>query len=174
MAGGQGVLNLSNCIRPCKFSGSHSQIYGLFHKSADESLNSVYVEIQQTQKSWGLNPVLHNEKPLHWEAHSAQLEKAHVQQWRRSATKTKFRKTNCKFSINGELQWYFMCFIILLVVGFFFGHMARGILPYIPKDQTGPPVLEVQSLNHWTTREIPKYFILRVHFMQRSVTKCCY
>ena len=34
--------------------------------------------------------------------------------------------------------------------------MARGILVPPPGTYLAPPALEAQSLNHWTTREVPK------------------
>ena len=88
-----------------------------------------------------------------------------LQRWRCSTAKAKLlldRKTNCKLSINGELQWYFMCFIVLLVFFFFFAIWHVGSYLTSPtKDQTRPSVLEVQSLNRWTTREVPLHFIFK-------------
>ena len=49
----------------------------------------------------------------------------------------------------------FFCF-------FFFAtwHM-ESYLTSPTKDQTRPPVLEVQSLNHWTTKEVPTHFMFK-------------
>ena len=35
-----------------------------------------------------------------------------------------------------------------------------GVLVPWPEIELTPPVLEVQSLNHWTTREVPKHNFL--------------
>ena len=39
---------------------------------------------------------------------------------------------------------------------FFFGPAACGILVSRPGIEPSPPALEVQSLNHWTAREVPQ------------------
>ena len=38
----------------------------------------------------------------------------------------------------------------------FFDHKAGGILPPRTRDQSAPPALEGEGLNHQTTREVPK------------------
>ena len=38
----------------------------------------------------------------------------------------------------------------------FFGHKAGGILAPQARDQSAPPALEGEGLNHQTTREVPK------------------
>ena len=39
-------------------------------------------------------------------------------------------------------------------------HAACGILVPSPGTEPVPPVLEAPSLNHWTTREAPKFGLL--------------
>ena len=45
--------------------------------------------------------------------------------------------------------------VLLLFYRGFFGHEACGILAPGPGIKPVPPALEVQSLNHWTSREVP-------------------
>ena len=47
--------------------------------------------------------------------------------------------------------------IIIIIIILFFGRVARGILVPQPGIEPVPPAVEVQSLNHWTTREVPHY-----------------
>ena len=44
-----------------------------------------------------------------------------------------------------------------IVVGFFFGCLACRILVSPRGIKPTSPAVEVQSLNHWTTREVPSY-----------------
>ena len=53
-----------------------------------------------------------------------------------------------------------------LIIYFFFGHMARGILVPQPRIKPRPTVMKVRRLYHWTTREFPA-----VHFL--CLTKRC-
>ena len=50
---------------------------------------------------------------------------------------------------NNEARYF--CFIALL----FFSCAAYGILVFQPEMEPAPPAVEVQSLNHCTTREVP-------------------
>ena len=43
-------------------------------------------------------------------------------------------------------------------------YVACGILVPQPGLEPGAPPMEVQSLKHWTTREIPNIFLLNVNF----------
>ena len=54
---------------------------------------------------------------------------------------------------------YFHHFIL-----FIFGH-ALGLWDLVPRPgiESAPAALEVQSCNHWTTREAPTFFILEYH-----------
>ena len=107
-----------------------------------------------------------HKKPLHWEAHSAQLEKAHVQQWRCSATKAKLIHFKTEKPIaNFLLMVNYNDILCVSSFCFFFATWHRGSYRTSPtKDQTRPPVLEVQSLNHWTTKEVPIHFIFKSTF----------
>ena len=40
--------------------------------------------------------------------------------------------------------------------------MACGVLVTRPGIELTPPALEARSLNHWTAREVPIYFILKL------------
>ena len=57
-------------------------------------------------------------------------------------------------SISLQLSFVSIC---LLFFFFFFWrhHIACGILVPQPGIEPAPPALEAQSLNHWTTREVP-------------------
>ena len=57
--------------------------------------------------------------------------------------------------VNKEIGFFCFCF--------WPRHAACGIL--VPQSRIGPapPALEVQSLNHWTTREVPKEIVLKWH-----------
>ena len=44
---------------------------------------------------------------------------------------------------------------IYIYIFFFFGRAAYGILIPRPGMEPVPPAIEAQSLNHWTTREVP-------------------
>ena len=39
--------------------------------------------------------------------------------------------------------------------------MACGILVPQPGMEPAPPAVEVQSLNHWTTREVPDFIVFK-------------
>ena len=58
-----------------------------------------------------------------------------------------------------------MIFYVFHRFFFFFATWHMGSYRTSPtKDQTRPPVLEVQSLNHWTTKEVPIHFIFKSTF----------
>ena len=50
--------------------------------------------------------------------------------------------------------------------------MVCGILVPRPGIEPTPPALEVWSLNHWTTREVPNVFILRRVMLKYLGVKC--
>ena len=59
------------------------------------------------------------------------------------------------------IGWGEGCFIIISLFFIFWWHPeAGGILFPQPGIGPRPPALEVQSLNHWTTREVPKRLLL--------------
>ena len=43
---------------------------------------------------------------------------------------------------------------------YLFCHVSCGILVPRPGVQPAPPAVEAWSLNHWTTREVPKWLFL--------------
>ena len=49
----------------------------------------------------------------------------------------------------------FCGFLFVCFLTFWPHHVARGILVPGPGIKLMPPALEAQSLNHWTTREVP-------------------
>ena len=49
---------------------------------------------------------------------------------------------------------------------------ACGILAPRPGMEPVPPAVEAQSLNHWTTREVPSYFQLNLSFIISKVFLC--
>ena len=57
--------------------------------------------------------------------------------------------------------------------------MAGGILVPRPRIKPTPPAVEVQSLNHWTTREVPNvllflfFNILKLSFILAVVSLDC-
>ena len=64
------------------------------------------------------------------------------------------------------LSWVETCFLIqelnssqerLYGELFFSLGMGCGILNFLTRDRTCTPCLELQSLNHWTTREVPQW-----------------
>ena len=55
--------------------------------------------------------------------------------------------------------------LLLLCFGFFFGHVACGILVTLPGIEPVPPSLETWSLNHWTARKSPLLQFLKKKFM---------
>ena len=66
-------------------------------------------------------------------------------------------KTINKIAISTYLtiiKYLFMYLCIYLFL--FFGHTACGILVPWPGIEPVPPVVEVQSLNYWAAREVPK------------------
>ena len=52
-----------------------------------------------------------------------------------------------------------ICPPIVFFFFFFFGCLACGILVSPPRIKLASPAVEVQSLNHWTTREVPIHFL---------------
>ena len=58
-------------------------------------------------------------------------------------------------------------FVCLFLV-FWPHHAACGILVPLPRIEPAPPAVKVRSLNHWTTREIPR-FLLCVALCQISL-----
>ena len=54
---------------------------------------------------------------------------------------------------------------------FFFGHTTQqaGILVPQPGIEPTPPAVEAQSLNHWTTREVPVIQLLKIHDPRASL-----
>ena len=67
--------------------------------------------------------------------------------------------------LGGYLSFYFYflnyIFIYLAVLGL--GCSTRDIVPW-PGIKPGPPALGAQSLNHWTTREVPVLLLLSFIF----------
>ena len=57
---------------------------------------------------------------------------------------------------------YQVVFFFFKLINYFFWlrHVAHGILVPRPGIEPVPPVLEVPSLNHWTTREVPTSYLL--------------
>ena len=58
---------------------------------------------------------------------------------------------------------------ILLQYWFFFGHETCGQLEIEPTS----PGLEAQSLNHWTTREVPMYLTFLNYLLFLLVLRLC-
>ena len=50
--------------------------------------------------------------------------------------------------------------------------MARGILVPQPRMEPEPPALEVQSLNHWTTGEVPSFFLSALDNFFKYIQLC--
>ena len=62
---------------------------------------------------------------------------------------------------------YFIYYFILFYVLIWPYHAAFGILAPRPGMEPEPPAVEVWSLNHWTTREIPAFY----PFLLSAVTR---
>ena len=61
------------------------------------------------------------------------------------------------------LKFIYIVFLVsYFVFIFWLHHAAFGILVPQPGIEPSPPALEAQSLNHWTTREVPYYTIILV------------
>ena len=59
--------------------------------------------------------------------------------------------------------WETPASVFYLLIFYFFGHAAAcRILVPRPGMDAVPPVVEAQSLNHWTTREVPFQFFIYV------------
>ena len=65
----------------------------------------------------------------------------------------------------------FQCFFKKII--YLFGHTTRHAkLPH-PRIEPVPPAVEAQSLNHWTTREVPNAFKnSNEYFIQDYCDKC--
>ena len=59
-----------------------------------------------------------------------------------------------------NLLQYCFCFMF-----WFFDHEAGRIFSSLTRDQTCTPCIGRQTLNHWTTREVPIYYIFLVLFL---------
>ena len=72
-----------------------------------------------------------------------------------------FQNLGLKLTLSTDMFIYlfiFLYFIIFLILkSFFFGlhHAAFGILVPQPGIESITPAEEIQSLNHWTTRQVP-------------------
>ena len=54
-----------------------------------------------------------------------------------------------------------LCFLIFKKIVFIYGHTSTcGILVPQPRIEPTSPTFEAQSLNHWTTREVPCFALL--------------
>ena len=73
-------------------------------------------------------------------------------------------QTNSKFFENFQFlkiyQVSFFFFFAVVVVPFWLCHMVCGILVPHPGIEPRPPAVAVWSPNHWTTRELPRFFVL--------------
>ena len=58
-------------------------------------------------------------------------------------------------------MYIFILFFYFLLFNFFFCHVACGILVPWPRIEPLPFGVEVQSLNHWTAREVPQIYIFK-------------
>ena len=65
-------------------------------------------------------------------------------------SQTKPLNSGMCFTLNSPFQFGLVIFFVCL----FFGCTQHVELPY-PEIKPVPSALEVQSLNHWTTREVP-------------------
>ena len=69
-----------------------------------------------------------------------------------------------------SLCWNFVTILVLFyVLGFFFGNETCGQLEIEPTS----PGLEAQSLNHWTTREVPMYLTFLNYLLFLLVLRLC-
>ena len=56
---------------------------------------------------------------------------------------------------------------------FFFGHSTRDFSPPTRDETHAPPAVEAQSLNHWTTKEVPRkgfFFKSQIGCIHEKVT----
>ena len=60
-----------------------------------------------------------------------------------------------------SMHWLIYCWLNLIPHFFFWPHcVVCGILVLWPAIEPVPPAVETRSLNHWTAREVPLFFIL--------------
>ena len=55
-------------------------------------------------------------------------------------------------------------FLQVMYIYFCPHHAAWGNLSSMTRDRNHAPAMEAQSLNRWTTREVPEYFNKNTHF----------
>ena len=76
------------------------------------------------------------------------------------------RNVNCNFSDQyiSKLEIYIPIYPVIILLSFFWPHLAAcGILVPRTGIKPVPPVLEAQSLNHWTAREVPVILFLDIY-----------
>ena len=64
-----------------------------------------------------------------------------------------------KVDLNIDNTNFLLCFFVCFVFVFWLHCMACSILVPQPGIKPVPPALEAQSLNHWTTREVPNFLL---------------
>ena len=73
--------------------------------------------------------------------------------------------------LNSEIRasgcaWWFIFFFSYLFFFILTHPVALRILALQPGIEPMPPAVEVQSLNHWTTREVLRCFLLKISFIK--------